>query len=225
MSIRRTKGSLQVETQVFAKNGRKVVLCGVMHIAEPSFWGYVNELVKGAEARGHEIQYEGVKNDMGRIVHLGPNIGPIAEAVGLQGQHDGLKYGTDWVCSDIKLTELLQGVSTEKLAKVEADSVETSKTFKDILAGPEGKSAAKFVRWVLGYVHILSKFPSGTFGIRRSVILGRRNASAYEAIKSTPKNVTTIWGAAHLPGIGKMLRADGYKLSGSTWVTVVGPTA
>lgn len=216
MSIRRKRGNVEAATDTYVKDGRTVTLVGVAHVASPTFWERTRALIAAKEDAGYEVQYEAVKNDLGRKFKLGPDLDGLAKFVGLESQFTGITYNReDWVCTDIRLSELVGNLSPEKLARVEEESAAFD------ITDPAYANYAKPLRWLMGYIHILDRLPIKTFGLKRADVVDKRDKAAFAGIKNTTRNVISIWGAAHLPGIGRHLLADGYHLAHREWVTAI----
>lgn len=202
-------------------NGREVIMIGMMHVADRSFYDDVRDILD--HHPDHKVLFEGV-GDLTEAERsaLTPEklkieasfsaakrlYGLFAVALNLASQSDMLKPDPRWINADISMFELIQRYNGE-LIDCDAD---TEKIFRN---GP----ATPLVRWfaekaLMGggkwWRRWLSK---GNIAMDGHVLLDERNQIAIAKIAEVipQHDIITTWGEAHLPGIRKGLEAMGFR--------------
>lgn len=217
---------VEVATDTYVKDGRHVVLFGVSHIAGEEFWKKSNTFLSELEGKGFDVQFEGVKNDMEDAPVFVPSYALMAELMGLQDQKSGLVYKDHWLRTDTTMSKFLAGTNPEKLAKTVSASAEMEKKIRELLKSDDralyGEGLLKMLRltpYLTPVMTLLQSFPNADFigGISRKAILDDRNDIARDAILGTGNHVVAVWGANHLPGIGRGLKANGFKFKSRQW--------
>jgi hypothetical protein len=217
---------VEVATDTYVKDGRHVVLFGVSHIAGEEFWEKSNTFLSELESKGFEVQFEGVKNDMENAPVFVPSYALMAELMGLQDQKAGLVYKKHWLRTDTTMSKFLEGTNPEKLAKTVKSSAELEAKIRELLASDDramyGEGFLKLMKltpYVTPVLALMRSFPNADFigGISKKAILDDRNDIASDAILAAESHVVAVWGANHLPGIGKTLKANGFKLRSRQW--------
>lgn len=223
---------------VYLKNhqtGKKVVLIGMMHIGNQEYYQEVQKLVDSLS--GYKILYEGIKKlNEEEISKLSPkevkifkkieknmnNRSVMATLLRIQDQKKGLLYDSHWICTDMTLFEFIKRLSESK-----TDSMFTSEPRLP-------KKLAKFEKLLFAWmfdlalerisgIMVLAKF-FGLFSNKErsleKLIVHDRNIIAINAILEQVKdsNVASIWGAAHLPGMVKELKKDGFSQEKKSWL-------
>jgi hypothetical protein len=218
---------LQVAADVYQDDtGRTITLEGVSHVADADFWLALSSRLAFAEGNnGAEIHFEGVGKDVENPPKLGLDYAAFAESLGLVAQKPGLTYRDTWKRTDIELSEILAHISPERLAKHEKTAAEAEHM---LLHAAESRAFRRGLHW--GLIIILaiysgSRLRTSTFGVPASVILDRRNMLAACAAMNTDRDVVAVWGANHLPGIGKLLRRAGFRRVSRHWSTAITPPA
>lgn len=215
MASRIRRGKLETATEVYVKDGRTAALLGVTHIASHEYWRRVQTRIDAAVATGAEIHYESVKDDRISREKIMPDMRKVADFLGLQYQMSAIHYSPEWKRTDLTFSEVFSGASdAEKLHRQASE-------FEEFMVGArDGKHYDKYARvtcWLLRMAPLLSRVPLGFAGARYNTIMGRRNMCAVDAINAIDADVLAIWGAAHVRGIGKTLRGQGWSLKAREW--------
>lgn len=225
MTIRSHNGTVEVATHTYTKGDRHVVLFGVSHIAGHEFWKKSNTFIAELEEKGFEIHFEGVTNDMDTPA-IAPNYKAIADLIGLQDQHSGLSYKKHWKRTDTTTSKLLSKSSPEKIAKAADKAAQLEELIKNVSTGDQREAhaavflkAMKLLPYISPVLGAINSIPSSTMvaGISKKSLIDDRNDIAVQAILGTDRNVAAVWGALHLPGIGRSLRREGFTLATRQW--------
>lgn len=217
------------------QTGKEIVLIGMMHVGDKEYYQQVQKLVDSL--LGYKILYEGIKklseeetlklnpNEikiLKKIKKIMNNGSVISTLLRIQDQKKGLQYDPHWICTDMTLFEFIKRLSESK-----TDSIFTSDTFLP-------KKIAKFEKLLFAWmfdlalerisgIMVFAKF-FGLFSKKErsleKLIVHDRNIIATKAILAHVKdfNVVSIWGAAHLPGMVKELKKDGFRQEKKSWL-------
>lgn len=218
MSIR-YKSGLQAATDTYEKDGRTVTLVGVSHVADKSFWATVQQLISAKEADGAAIHYERVLNDV-EGPHLPTlDMKTIAPAIGMQFQWSGINYKEDsWIRTDMTWSEAVAHATRNEPTPPHPEQIKQVLNF--IGGTPRRRRITRQIASLL--ITLLVKLPfSGPQGIPRSIILDHRNEIAAKAALEATGDVVAVWGAAHLPGIGRILTGHGFTHTAREWHTAM----
>lgn len=223
MSTRLSRGEIQTPQHTFTNGKRTIVLYGVSHIAEQSFWVITRDRIQDLENAGYEVHYEMVKNDMDNPPMEGVlDYKALSGIFKLQSQKDGLIYGDTWKRTDITTSQLYAQSDMEKVRHLGVKMTEAMTAIKALDPAPTG-----FLRFLMKAVLTVSRFikQGSLAGIPRSIIVDQRNGVALNAALRAKGNVVAIWGAEHLPGISAGLRAHGFRHVNTAWTTAIAARA
>lgn len=236
MAARTRAGSLQLATDTWrAPDGRTVTLIGMSHAAHPSFYAAVERQIAICERRGAEVHYEMLKMPSATIpsaltdqeqdwvnrLRAVNTLPVIADLLGLSMQKQ-IAVEPHWRNTDTDILTLFSRLDDPErwISSMEAAA--------KALGGLDKEVASMSVGWVLRHLPMLSRMLSVRAWFSRSVrrdrrvFLDDRNLIAVEAALSAPGDVVATWGAAHLPGIGKGLRAAGFRHVDRQWTVALG---
>ncbi len=237
-NLRTMKGDVQTPVVYFLNQNTKrmVILVGVVHLGEKSYYAQIRELL--ASLDGFTVLYEWIKalsdeekskltEKSEKIVKefesYGKSSRMICEILGLQPQKEGLPIEAKWINTDVRAFELINYFvnhnlnfmkdigKIEKLLGAESDQVLDkwllNGTFKRIIV-------------VMVFAGFYSKLTRKR-RLKHDFLINQRNVVAVEGIREhlAKGNVVAIWGAGHLPGIAKMLKQDGFSVVGKEWYT------
>ncbi|MFC1608949.1 hypothetical protein ACFL2R_01650 [Patescibacteria group bacterium] len=214
---------------------RRVVFIGMIHIAESVYFSAVQQLIDLIESHGEcQVLYEMVQplsdeekvslSEKERIIfrEMTAKIGSVkqlADLVGLQYQKDGLKYRSSWVNTDLRMYELVTAFAQRKRVVWGKSNF----SLDDVSEAEAEKVIDFFLKHMvlINYLADLVGFFSPKVKDFNDLILGKRNDVAIQGIRRCIENedVVTIWGAKHLPGIEKQLKAMGFQESERMWFT------
>jgi hypothetical protein len=224
------------------KTGRTVTLIAMMHSGTTAYFGQINEIIAGLEAKGAVVCYEGIRPaaeeewagaaDGERAVRgLSEPIDDRAlqaacRYLGWVGQRAGLRYSPSWRNVDLTDLELIRQAQPHNIS-------EMSSGFSDAVAGltPEqfevmmGSGEALVTRLLsFDYFDLLwrlSVFAVSSDAHRNvdRIVLTERNRGALARLPSDADAVL-LWGSRHLPGLAAGLRAAGYRRRSTAWVPV-----
>jgi len=200
-------------------SGKRITTVGVMHAATDASWSELIDFLKEKENQGAAIHLEGVQEAVGRTDYERASINTltslmmlgkkIANLTGLTYQTDAFANAPRWEKHDVTKLDVVQKMSQKTLKVLGQVSAE------DITISP------RKALWSLRNMHIIA--PLGnlipfTRGIISSEgILHQRNRFAVSAALDTDRDVVLVWGAAHLPGMDRILRDAEYDRSAHSW--------
>lgn len=240
--VKNINGSLQTPVVFYEhpETGKTVLFIGMTHIADKKYFDKVAKIALGCEKNaGHKILYEHCKsadsvrdfskkelkihNQILAYRHIHQK---IADVMGLEYQTETSickKAPMSWMNNDLderffiwmllqKQTCLLENLETkERLLEQMNESTVGWLGNKSLTEG-----AATF---------LISKWLCKCSLKRKrllEVAINYRNQIAFSEIEkqlNAGYSVVNIWGAAHLPGIGKMLEKKGFKKIRQEWLT------
>jgi len=243
-AIRTTDDSLQTATVTYAhaSGSREVVLIGMQHVADEEFFYRIAELLDEEEEAGSAILYEdvrcltaeeaaGLSGKDAEVLRIFDGVFAaqlaMARSSGLAHQADALPPRASWINTDIPLSDLIGSFQPSDLTSVMVSSAVAPPAPDDLPNEPNPFS--EFVvdfkfrnSHVLTLAAELMWLSPKTRRVRR-IILDRRNEAAFSGIRralATHDRVVTFWGVNHLPGIGRLLKRDGFSVTDVAWNTV-----
>lgn len=235
MRIRTVSGDLQVAVDTYhrAKDGRRITLVGMVHVADRRFFDRVQMLVAKRESAGAVVHYERIRpiTDESatdaelalavRLRKLGDHA-LLADLVGLQMQTRSLQYQRHWANTDMTVLQLLRTMPEP------ADWVagmERAATSLDDMDDQQRRDAKRVVGWIVRHLPLVSRLTAwkrGGQGRRQArVLIDARNQVAIDAALTETREVVALWGAAHLPGIAAGLEREGFRRVSTKWLTAV----
>lgn len=226
MALRTRDGAMDVATDIYTKGNKVIAVAGVCHIADASFWDGLNRRIAGYENMGYSVQYERISNDLSaeemKKIKGGEGTGELyeklAEIAGLHPQSKALTYKDHWTNTDITMSEWLKlgKPATSLMAMISEVAAGLDKIIE--IGGKErvGSDLRFGLCWMPVFKHVIPKSKE-----RDTIILDMRNEIAADAMLKAEGNVVSIWGAAHLNGIGKILRKAGFRRESRVWSTAV----
>ncbi|MBU1029345.1 hypothetical protein KKE28_04025, partial [Patescibacteria group bacterium] len=204
---------------------QSVVLFGMIHVGRPDYYEQISNRILAEEQAGHPVLYEQVKPSTPvEEAELSPTERVILEvfrrfsliqrlmarAVRAEHQMSALAPSNTWVHSDLTVREfgqlLMRGDTAWRFISV-VSWLETTASWLSLVP-----IAGQFISWLIRSVYalllvvIILIFPPAMRRLRY-IILDHRNAIAFQGIvRALAENdrVISIWGAAHLPGIGQL---------------------
>ena len=222
--IRKSEIGLETRTQSYTnRNGRTITTVGAMHAATPESWVELIDFLVLAESKGSVIHLEGVQpaNDsnisdferksiaaMTSLISLGQS---LSELTGLQYQKEAFLQAPRWEKHDLSIIDVVRGMDDKTLEFISGISVE------GINISPEkaiwGLRNINRVRWIGFFVPTVRRLLAS--------LIDDRNVFAVKQAIAENKDVVLFWGAAHLPGMHKLLRKAGFKPTKSSWRLVI----
>lgn len=205
------------------KGTRQVRLIGVMHLADRAVWNALNVLIGRATQDSAEIHFEAIRpvrklnqdeiqaRQRHRALHR-----YLGLALGMQYQTDAISLQKDWVhadltdielstIADVRIGELPDGVGLI-LARVGRLPFMRSQRSKRIA--------------LLAVLAVAQRIPHFS-GNADSIVAARNRVAVRTALTSTSSHIISIWGAAHLPGMARLLTEAGWSVTSSgSWITV-----
>lgn len=240
--IRRRSDTL--ETPIYQMDNRRtksrISLVGMIHIGQQGYYDRIAEHVETTEQTGSVVHYEMVKKseNAGDVepwieefqTTLSSGIGRIpietmVKYLGCEKQLDALTYHPHWQNHDISIQELIRRAGPESMKKM----VDGIKKFKDREEEMGEEATGRMIRKVFGLMPVLSRVNNylelGDQHLK-SVIIDHRNDVALQAVRSQitdepSRDITMLWGAAHLPGIKSGLEQMGYRRSSKKWLAAL----
>lgn len=237
-NIRSIDGKLQIPVVFYEHpvTKRVVVFVAAIHIAEPTYYVAIQELIDSL--KGYHVLFEGTgKLSPQEEQSLTPKEKEIAsqfdfifdltkmfgELMSLQYQKNGLTYPVSWINTDMRLYDLIRAFVQRDLYLVKR-GWEVEDPFTE-------EFEQNIARWLIDkifnrLVPVATILAVGTLFSRnmrgeKRLILDARNEIAFQGIDQYLKdgNIVTIWGAAHLPGIEKCLKKSGFREVRREWFT------
>lgn len=244
-SIRNTRKGLELATYTWEKKstGEVIVLAGAIHIAHESFWTTYRETIHSYDAAGFDIQLEGLKKipkgtqvseRTGELIRAFDSLNAMRDSwmvlTGLTSQHtlheEYKKYGTQ----DISMTEMIRLMTDEEKNQLIKMSEENPIEIHVHEGNPEEAAALNrmtgrillFILRHMSLIRLFSKKSGASSGLSDLVVLDARNQYAIDYAKSSPNlHRFLFWGAAHLKGMSKMLKEDGYQRTKVGWTVAI----
>lgn len=218
----------------------QVEVIGVVHLARQDYWDALGERLENLEDRGWAIHLEGMSpptpqeclsvpadvtqhwRNLQRLTGLS---GRVAAQTGLVHQRHGLTLPDAARTFDMTLPTVAARLDREEVA-----------TLADLADDLDLRLAADATDWLVltasrrfgqNLTTALTRRNGlwSLLGTRRApdptVIVQTRNVFAVECAVNDPQPVVLVWGAAHLPGMTRLLRGRGYFLSEPSWSPAV----
>lgn len=222
---------------VFLQNpatGRNVILIGMIHIGKKRFYKKVQKLIDSYP--GHKILYESV----GRLTteeegRLSPDEKKVRDQMtsmfndrkflqvllSLDDQRRGLNYRKTWIRTDIDKFVLLRRFAQARMNFSTGPRI-SNRVHLRLKKMPEVDRALS--RWVmhklfmiLPLMNLLERGRDLKF--LDQVILSERNIIGVHGILEHvgDSNIISIWGAAHIPGMVRLLQETGFRKTRVIW--------
>lgn len=228
LRLKNNQLKLPVISYINPITNKKVILMGVMHIAEAEYYEQLKDIIKLYESNNYKILYEMVQDIpynkkikleeieqklLNNLDSLSESYDKISKLMDLKLQKDWIEYKDDWINSDITNLELVRLFIKHNI-KSPFKKIDT-KLFEDLEKNKE--MVCYIVNYMLKFFPIITKI----FGKSKSnkIIIDYRNKIAFNAIMNTNGNVLSIYGTGHLVGIEKMLLNNGFKKVEENWLT------
>lgn len=220
--IRRSSAALPAVT--LTKADKQIQLIGVMHIADHYVWQLLNARLASERAGGATIQFELIERTttqpdpqvLRETVKYRSLMRYLAMAMGMQTQQCGLAMHRSWVHADLRWDEFAAatGSSGRILNLPESASDVLVAAGRSVMLRSRTTRRTLFLA-VLGVAALLPQL--GAFD---DIVLPARNRIAARAAELSATNRTvSVWGAAHLPGIARLLTRSGWAVSSVNWWT------
>jgi len=220
-------------------------LVGMMHIGVPAYFEAVAATVADLERAGAVVQFEGVRPPtaeeladatdaelaaVARFDEFVAFVTAISGTLGwvVQRAEEGLPYPDRWTNVDMDVLQLVRLVTPPVIERTLGKSAGTATLL--------GEHSVETSRALLSLALRLAMSPApaaamslagGRDGRRdrralQASVLDGRNEVALAGVKAAGRtdDVVLIWGAAHLPGMGEVLRAWGYHQTSVKWLSV-----
>lgn len=210
--------------EITLTNGtRQIRLIGVMHLADRAVWNALNVLLSHAIQDSADIYFEAIRpvrklnqdeiqaRRRHRAFHRYMGL-----AFGMQYQTDAIAPQRDWVhadltdkelgdIADIRLGEFPDGVGSI-LARVSR---------LPFMRSQRGRRIA-----LLSVLSVVQSIPWFS-GNADSIVAARNRVAVRTALTSTSSHIISVWGAAHLPGMARLLTEAGWSVTRSgSWITI-----
>jgi hypothetical protein len=220
-------------------DGRVIVLVGVMHAGDAQFFNDVTSIINNNIDHGYKVLYERIgeidsdetkslsdseKEALSQLGVLRDLTQWLVQLTGLTSQFEAIKPSELWVNTDIGAGELVR-----KLAEANADLFPQGEAGMEGFRKQEGviKRFMRFMmrhpRIALSVIFAFSKIKRSSNRRSKQIIIDYRNERGIEMSRPhfLKGNVAMIWGAAHLPGLMRLLAAEGYMIQDVKWLTVL----
>lgn len=218
-NIRMRQGSLEIATRTYYNEftGRTMKLVGVCHIADPGFWDVIQETIALFEDKypGAEVHLEGVDFDDPVVREANRDKSGLyrfCRTVGMEPQQSGLFREEHWHRTDLKLSQITARMKHPERLKHHLQQNKAASEVADVLE--QHPRYAKFIRSL--YRYLLLVRPPKNADLEHGVVEAR-NQHAISVMMTTGTDIITVWGAAHLHGMGKILTSSGYTLTDTEW--------
>ncbi len=211
--VRLAPGGIDLTERIFEKDGRRVHLFGMAHIAEGGFYEALNQTLAGPLEGRRLVLLEGVSDKDGLLPESfssGKTYGDLARRLGLAEQTVGFavrangaagvdslrdweERGVDFRNADVDLAELSPVHRDRLVALLEAmEDISLASLF----AMPDGMDATELEDLIV------------------EGLIRRRNQRLMEVFAEAETGYAEIfipWGAAHLPDVERRLAGLGYR--------------
>lgn len=231
--VRRNNGRVQTAVHQWQRGRDRIVLVGMLHVAEPDFYARVQALAdRFVDEHGAEVHYErigrypadAVLTERERKILPDPGarswLDRMAEVTGLAFQGKALTPRERWRNVDVHALEALRAMGPwaarllfthPELPDVSAMSAEererVARRWRSKVAGSWFNGGAVLGSMVLG--------PKGMRVVEHWRDIKAVNA-ALEVAHAHP--VVMLWGAGHLAGMGDLFRDNGFHLNAVEWL-------
>lgn len=223
-------GDMYLPVDTYRRAGQDVVLLGMIHVAPAAFYEKARTLLEHFDERGYRILAEGMGRvegddfelrefDRGLLEHYEQLRerarlinSMLAGATGMVTQVDAFPDWQQWERADLSALEMMRLRGIKPMPPMDERVVAA---FADWLARPRSKALIySFVRSTPRMLSILWPLHS----LLGSLVLHHRNRHAILHALEIPQNAVLPWGAAHLPGMGKLLVQNGFELADRSWL-------
>lgn len=236
--------ALQIAQATFEKPGSdvKIVLYGVVHIADKAYYSAVQKDLDAYDV----VLWEGVKPGKRKVKpdeslkNLGEMQKMLCEILGLTFQKDGINYKRDnFVWADMDSDQLQDAFGKDANKAQPGAGMFNQDMLKNM--GPMLKMGAQFMKFLfksqpqmrskmkMQFAQQLSnagsgaKMPGMSDDFQR-VILVERNKVVMKFLKKQMKttkkgSIAIFYGAAHMPDLAKRLNKMGFKETDRSWKT------
>lgn len=229
--IRIRKNAIEMPI-IFLEDGckREVILVGACHISDQDYFSNVQFFLDSHEKKGYKILFEMVgavsrkekKMLVGRARRLfyGFNklfgyIGQIPVLLGATYQKTGIKYSDSWINTDISIGDLVKRLAAAGVKPFQVPDVDMTNATVQMVLRLFFNYGMGNIMAVMTIMPLICKRDNGF----QSVILDYRNEVAVQGIVDhIDHNVISFWGAAHLPGMVKLLQKHGFKEVRKEWI-------
>ena len=223
-------GDMYLPVDTYRRGRQVIVLIGMIHVAPAEFYQRVRHLLEAFDKADYRILIEGMGRvegddfglrefDRGLLEHYEQlrdraNLinGMMAGATGMVTQLDAFPDWRQWERADLSALEMMRLRGVKPMPPMDERIVAA---FADFLARPRAQSA------VYGFVKLMPRLLAALWPLHSmlgSLVLHHRNRHAVLKALETPQSAVLPWGAAHLPGMGALLRQNGFELSDRSWV-------
>jgi hypothetical protein len=217
------------------QTGSNIGVVGVIHLGEQSYFDTVSDYILDREDAGAQVHYEGLKpaskvesvkfkaeakqaeamaNSLNTMHYV------IAEALGVQSQGESIDYASSWQNHDIgrvELVRLLGAKGVSRLTQLGDRAEKLEAALSPELLAATLRAAFRFTPIFIPMGIVLRRH-------ERKILVDHRNEIALAGIDDTlseepDRDIALLWGAGHLPGIGKGLQQRGYRLTDRSWLS------
>ena len=226
--IRVNNGILSTPVVKYRRGDSAITAIGVIHIGEKR---YYHQVQKALDSVSYGF-YEGVRpvSDLNSVpesrqkylaqfTSLGETYRTLAAYLDLVAQKDNLTYADGWRNPDITLDQLIVASPEKVLKKFSRlpESMEKMRLYHEadpLALARVVKGASMFMFKYLGLAITTMNWSWN------KVILDQRNQTLFEALEPDleKEELGIIYGAAHLKGIDRYLRKNGFKQEGAEWL-------
>lgn len=223
-------GDMYLPVDVYARGSQQVVLIGMIHVAPEAFYRKVRFLLEDYDERDYRILIEGMGRlegddfglrefDRGLLEHYEKLRDRsilintmMAEATGMVTQLAAFPDWAQWERADLSALEMMRLRGMQPIPPMDERIIAA---FAEFLAKPRAQSA------IYSFVKLMPRVLAALWPLNSmlgSLVLHHRNRHAVLKALETPANAVLPWGAAHLPGMGKLLAQNGFALENRTWL-------
>lgn len=240
--IKNIGGSLQTPVVFYEhpKTGKTVLFIGMTHIADKKYFDKVAKIASGCEKNSnHKILYEHCRladsvEDFSeeelkihnQILAYGRMHQITADVMGLECQVQTAlckNAPSSWINNDLRERSFINALLQKKtclLENPEAKERLLERMNENVIGWLGNKSFNEAAATFLALKWLCACSPKKARLME--VILDYRNQIAFSEIEkqlNAGYSVVNIWGAAHLPGLGKMMEEKGFKKIKQEWLT------
>lgn len=200
---RKRHGSIEVPVVTLKQGAQTVTLVGMIHFANPEFFAKVNALLAHKKADGYRILYEDQRLPITMPESVASLFNISLMTYNLALQPSCIVPESDWVLADCLPSDTRKPLE-RSTAEWQGICIQAS------------KAVAMACTRRLRRPH--KAIPTSSLQVEAFV--GERNAFAVTTILqyATVQPIVSIWGAAHIPGITKLLCDAGYRREKTEWL-------
>ena len=237
---------MEAPTDIFVnQKGHKITLLGVMHIAEQPFWSKLTQTLlntkntvhlEGVKPFNKETSVATVEeqNKMDSLLKVASFSRILAKETGLVFQLDGIKTAltdagtalpeTGWQNVDMNVQAAVKHINADELNETAASLDKLVTEFqKDDAPFSLGSFMLfmirnpKILKALTFFTQLTKKDKNEALDALQGFILDDRNEYAIAEALKVENDVILVWGAAHLEGMGKLLKKAGYRHQQRKW--------